>query len=284
MHAALEQLHNRLSLTHSTRTVEAYLTELRRFSAWGGRANSNPADLDRYLAERKAGGLGSSGLGVAVCALRKLYRFLDLPATVTHLKLPRNPKRIQRALTADELMRLLSTLDSSTVTGKRDLALVGLAVSAGLRATELCRLRLADVDLEQGQLKVLCKGGQWKFGVFDAYAAALIAAWLPVRPAAAADTLFVSLARSSLTRGQPLTRGGLKTLCRRLAIRAGIPHFSPHSLRRTFATLAIEYGAPSRLLQEAGRWSSLDYVELYSRGVRMKAFTQYSPLARLMGR
>jgi len=258
---------------------------LRRLAAWGGwtaAAQVSAADVVRYLAKRKAAGLGPSGLGVAICAARSFFAWSGSDAA-GGLTLPRVPARVQRSLSHVEAQAVLCSLDTSTIAGKRDLALVGLLLASGLRASEVCRLRLADMDLAGRVLVVVVKGGQQRFGVFDEYAASLVQSWLSVRPLVAlpeTSTVFVAL--RGVGRGLALTREGLKCLCRRWAARAGVPHFSPHALRRTFATLATAAGCPSRVLQAAGRWSDLAMVERYTRSLDPRAFDSYSPLALLM--
>jgi len=106
-------------------------------------------------------------------------------------------ERIQRTLTADEVRALVDACDSETVAGRRDQAIVSLLVDSGLRAGELCRLRVAGVVLEAGLLVVVGKGGDEETVPFGDVTARRLQAWLDVRSASATegvDTVFVSLA------------------------------------------------------------------------------------------
>jgi len=192
---------------------------------------------------------------------------------------------MQRTLTEAETLAVIAAIDTSTTTGKRDLALIGFMLATGLRASEICALQLADVDLANRSFSVVVKGGAIEHGIFDESEAALLDTWLAIRPTLCGPevgALFVSIHRAKAKRGQQLTREGIKLLCTRLAKRSGVRHFSPHALRRTFATLAVENGCPTRLLQEAGRWKSLAMVEQYTKAIRLRTFENYSPLARLL--
>ncbi len=80
-----------------------------------------------------------------------------------------------------------------------------------------------------------------------------------------------------------LTPCGLRCVFRNLGAAAGLAKFSPHDLRRTFATLATERGAPSRLVQEGGRWSDIQMVERYTRTVQLSYLAKFLPMAGMMG-
>lgn len=273
----LQKWLDRLELSgKAARTLAAYGNEINRLAAWCAPREVGTLtrdDIERYLLERKRGGLGASALGVIVCACKSFYRFIGSSASVDGLKSPPVKSQIQRTLTEAEALAVLAAIDSGTITGKRDLALIGFMLATGLRAAEVCRLRLADIDLMNRAFSVLVKGGNVRNGIFDEAAAALLDSWLAVRPDVAGpdvDTVFVSLHRAQDKRGQKLTREGIKLLCKHIAARAGVRHFSPHALRRTFATLSVENGCPTRLVQEAGGWKSLVMVETYTRAIRRR--------------
>jgi integrase len=251
-------------------TLGHYAAELERFAAWGGGPSSSAGEVDCYLAGRKLGGLGASGLGGAVCALKSFFRFVG-SASAAHLRAPRVKPGAQRTVDEDEVSRVLACIDTST---------------SGLRTSEVCRLRLADLDVERGLFTVIVKGGQSEFGVFHPYTGQLVAAWLAVRDRVAqpsVDTVFVSVARSRKMRGKALTRQAPKLLCRRLAARAGVKPFTLHALRRSFAVLLLAAGCPQSLAMDAGRWKSEEVFHRYVRAARLRLVLQYSPVARLMG-
>jgi len=230
------------------------------------------AELLRF-ADRN--GWGNSQQYVAVCACRAFlsWRFGTMhPGLGVRIKRIR-PRR-QRVLSAQRVLDLLVIFDRTTVKGLRDLAICALAIDTGLRLAELCRLRITDVDLQQRSLQVIIKGGQWGMGVFSEQTAIYIAEWLAVRKGQA-ETVF-----ASTRTWRPLTREGLKVTVRRWGEQAGFK-LSVHDLRRTFATLATIFGAPSRVVQAAGRWSDLAMVEHYTAGITAEEIRPYLPVARL---
>ncbi len=182
----------------------------------------------------------------------------------------------QRTLSREQVNRLLASIDTDTPIGKRNAAIVLLMLDTGLRASEVCRLELKYLDIERGHLAVRGKGGRWREGVFSARTARALQEWLNVRPATkGVKTVFVSV--GGLTPGKPLTSSGLKVILRKLGQRSGIGLISPHDFRRTFATMAIRAGAPSRLVQLAGGWRNLEMVERYSRALKVEDFQGYFP-------
>lgn len=226
---------------------------------------------------------GSNQRYTALCACRKFLRYCfgpDHPALSARVK--RGSARRQRVLTREMALELLASFDRAAPKGCRDLALAALALDTGLRCSELCRLALADVDLAARRLQVIVKGGQWGAAVFSAETAQYIGEWVERfrRPAAGVETLFVSLQHQAGTYGQALTREGLKVIVRNWGLSIGIK-LSPHDLRRSFATLSTIFGAPSRVVQLAGRWSQITMVELYTRDLAASEIEPYLPVSRL---
>jgi integrase len=79
-----------------------------------------------------------------------------------------------------------------------------------------------------------------------------------------------------------MTPGGLRANFRKYGIRSEIGALSPHDLRRTMATLLVDAGAPTRLVQELGAWSDVRMVERYTRNLKADQIEKYSPLVRSM--
>lgn len=224
---------------------------------------------------------GNSQRQLAFFALRKYIRWKwgeNHPALSARLQIVKAKR--QRVLTKEKALELLASFDPSTPAGARDLAICAVALDTGLRCSELCRLALPDVDLKERSLQVIVKGGQWGMGIFSEQTALYIDRWLGFRvPAAGVETLFVSFQHQK--RGFPLTREGLQGIVKQWGLRLGI-RLSPHDFRRSFATLATVFGAPSRVVQKAGRWNTIDMVERYTQGLELSAIEEYLPVARLV--
>lgn len=222
-------------------------------------------------------GWGNSQSYVALNACRK---FLGWKFGNSHLALTARIKRVkprrQRVLTAAHALDLLASFDPRTPKGCRDLAIAALGLDTGLRASELCRLRLADVNLSARTLEVIIKGGEWGVGIFSPETAQYLAEWIAVRHAVeGVKEMFVSTRT-----GQAMTRCGLTCIVRKWGLRVGMK-LSPHDLRRSFATLSTIFGAPSRVVQAAGRWSDIAMVERYTQEIDPAEIAPYLPMSML---
>jgi len=290
MSAVIEDWINWLRLSdHSETTVAAYRWEIEHLRRW--RADTHidglgRSDLLAYMAERrllpgrKEEQLSTSALKRTVNALRSYYAFIG-STIAAELPLPKPKLRVQRWLKFDQAMALLSVCDTSRPKGKRDLAMLTLMLDTGLRAAEVCRLRVDQVDVASQSLHVVCKGGDDETGDYSIETANYLSAWLASRESVArCPNVFASF--NGQNYGGALTTPGLRCLFRALGERAGLPHLAPHDLRRTFATLTTLLGAPGRAVQEGGRWHDLKLVELYTRSITSKLIVRYSPVSYLV--
>lgn len=276
-----------LGIDSAATTVESYRWELRHLEKWAAPRDVTTltkADLAKYLAERRViDGCSDATVRRSVNALRAFYKFTHgAKSPARTIPIPTVKKRRQRSLSFKQAFDIMTALDTSTAKGKRDLALICLGLSSGLRESELCRLRISEVDLEHGCLTTRIKGGNDGDGVFGHDTAAALASWLAVRSAAAGvDTVFVSIGGTK--HGASLTPSGMRCIFRKIGRLAGLEQgFSPHDLRRSFATLSSKLGAPSRIVQVAGRWSDLAMVERYTASLSAEDFAPYDPVSRLL--
>ncbi len=233
----------------SPRTVEGYRKDLVDFIAWlEGRYGEAfdpkavlPEDLRDYrqhlLAVRRA---APATVNRRISALRAFFAFLaargEIPSNpAARLSGVRTARPAPKALSETELRRLLREARRSSNPLHR--AVILLLAHTGLRASERCALRLADVSLSErrGKITVRGKGEKVREVPLNAEAREALREWLSVRPAAPDDALFVG------RRGR-LTPSGVWRIVREYARRAGV-EAHPHVLRHTFAT---------RLLREAG--------------------------------
>lgn len=215
----------------------------------------------------KEGGLSSSYIQGFVRALRAFSSWLyeDGYTDANVLKVVRPPKiqhKVVAVLTDEDIRRLLATFDRSSPYGERDYAIVLTLLDCGLRASELCNLKLSDAHLEQGFVKVLGKGDKERLVPIGRTTADALLHWRDRVRAEfeTGDAQFLFLGAS----GGQITVNAIEQMIRRAGIRAGIPHLHPHRLRHTFATnyLVKEVGDPLRLQQVLGH-TSLEMVRRY---------------------
>lgn len=285
MKGAMKDWADWLTLKRSARTVEGYTWEVGRLAAaFPGRSpcDFKATDLTRYLSDRRLT-CGAAALKRSVAAFRSFFGWVQGKRSAARgLPWPQVRGRAHRTLSETQVSALLASFDSSSVLGVRDLAMCALLLESGLRAAEVCRLRVSDVDLGALTFRVVVKGGEERAGAFSSNTRDYLARWLAARRAApGVESVFVSV--GGLKPGHSLTTGGLRAVFRHWGKRAEIGALSPHDLRRTFAVLLLRAGCPTRVVQVAGRWAHVAQVETYSRALLAGEALKWSPVARLAG-
>jgi len=262
------------SRTYSPATKSTYAYVLEQmlshpFKDWGA------SDLLNFVHRE------SWGNSMQYVALNACKAFIKWSLGHSHPALSARLKRVQpkpqRSLNSVQVLDLLASFDTYTPIGARDQCLVAVAIDTGLRVSELARIQLANVDIEHRTILVITKGGQWQYAVYSPETAAILDRWLSYRkPADGCNSLFISLQKNK-RRGKPLTKCGIQTLFKRWGQSLGFK-LSPHDARRGFATISTTNGAPSRIVQAAGRWSDISMVERYTRSIEAQAIQPYLPM------
>ena len=264
--------HLRVERALSTNTLEAYARDLGRLA---GRlpesvlpSDIGPADLAELLVDNVRTGFGARSSARQLSALRGFFRFLIKERVITGdpsalIERPRLGRRLPKVLSFEEIERLLEAPRADHDRGIRDRAMIHLMYASGLRVSELCGLKLGDLDTKTGLVRALGKGGKRRLVPVGESALAAIATYLrDVRPKRHARdaTLFLSPS------GGPLTRQGFWKLLKRYASAAGIlTPLSPHKLRHSFATHLLRNGADLRAVQAMLGHADLGTTEIYTR-------------------
>jgi Site-specific recombinase XerD len=249
-----------------------------------GRMLARSQDLTSITASELLKLLDQSGWGnarqcVALAAIQKFIAWKygqGHPALTAKMK--RSQGKPQRALTPEIALQLLASFNPHSRKGARDLAICALALDTGLRASEICRLQLADVDTEHRVLQVVVKGGQWEAAVFSDQTAAHIEHWKHYRRIADGQGFLFTHVKT----GNGLTPEGLNAIVRIWGENIGI-ELSPHDLRRSMAVIGTLNGASERSLMEMGRWKSSQMIQRYTRTLRLEQLRKYLPMSHLIG-
>ncbi|KAB1865102.1 site-specific tyrosine recombinase XerD [Microbacterium algeriense] len=261
----------------SAHTIAAYRRDLEGYRAWldaegiADTAEVTPAVIDRFVAERASAEPppASTSLARLQSSVRGWHRFLaregieaDDPSG--RLRPPKAPRRLPKALTIDQVERLLAAPSAEEPLGIRDRALLELLYATGARVSEAIGL---DVDdLSHGDvLRLRGKGSKERIVPVGSYARAAVDAYLTrVRPGLAATGR--ASARLFLgARGAPLSRQSAWLVIREAAERAQITAaVSPHTLRHSFATHLLQGGADVRVVQELLGHSSVATTQIYT--------------------
>jgi site-specific recombinase XerD len=171
-----------------------------------------------------------------------------------------------RELTTGEILALMTTCQADTTpAGTRDAAIIGLMYSAGLRRDEVVNLSLASYDPETGQLILTGKRNKQRTAYLINGAAAAMADWLKIR-GREDDALFVSINKGGrLDSSKPMTSQAIYNLLDKRGKQAGIKHFSPHDLRRTFISHLLEAGADIATVSKMAGHANVGTTARYDR-------------------
>lgn len=261
----------------SDHTVAAYRRDLAGYVAWlEERGVMDPSSVAsdlvaEFAAERARADPppAASSLARLQSSVRGLHRFLAREGIVEHdptagLAPPKQPQKLPKALTIEQVAQLLAAPGAEDPIGIRDRALLELLYATGARVSEAIGL---DVDdLRSGEvLRLRGKGDKERIVPVGSYAREAVDAYLTrVRPALAAK----GRATSKLflgARGAPLSRQSAWLVIRKAAEQAHLAaHVSPHTLRHSFATHLLQGGADVRVVQELLGHASVATTQIYT--------------------
>jgi site-specific recombinase XerD len=257
----------------SPATLRAYTADLGQLGRWLAAAEVAPEQADARTLRRYAAHLGTLRYAPATAArklsaVRGAYAWMHDRGAIERspaalIPGPRRARTLPATLSGEEVVRLLDSPAGTEPRDLRDRALLELLYGCGLRAAEACDLRLRDVRLEAGSLRVTGKGGKQRVVPIGGAAEAALERYLARgRPRLAAsggcDRLFVSV------RGRPLHPSDVRRALIRALERAGVPQRSPHALRHTFATHLLEGGADLRSIQDLLGHASVGTTQVYT--------------------
>jgi integrase/recombinase XerD len=261
-------------------TISAYRRDLRTYLAWL-RTHGRPLlevtedDLVAFLASLRSRGLAPASVARSMVPVRALHRFLaDEGRTPTdpgaHLELPRVPRGLPKALSEEEVGRLLDAPVGDGPAVLRDRAMLEVLYGTGVRVSELVGLSLGDLDLDAALLRAFGKGSKERIVPMGVPAVRALVEWLGPggRPEMApelwrrrgdAEAVFLNV------RGGRLSRQGAWDVLRRYAGQVGLDgKLTPHVLRHSCATHMLDHGADIRAVQELLGHASISTTQVYT--------------------
>lgn len=201
-------------------------------------------------------------------ALNSFFLWLKHNDRITHnpmdkIKRPKYSNKLPNFFSEEEISELLRIPDLDNKFGIRNRAMLELLYSSGLRAAELASIRMQDLDLKKGLIRVTGKGNKQRIVPVGKHACAAISDYLPIRQSLLSpdskDTLFLSKSGKALDSRQIYIL--LQKYIRLIANQKG---YSPHTLRHSFATHLLERGADLRAIQEMMGHTNLSTTEIYT--------------------
>ena len=236
-------------------------------------ADSEP--IRRYLDSLYKSRMATRSIARHLTTLRNFYRFLVENGTIdsdptANLPAPRQGSSLPKYLNQKEVDGLLQACASSKPQGLRDRAMLEFLYATGLRASELCRVRVSDLERNMGVVRVVGKGnkhrivpvGKAALGSVEQYLAGARTQLLRGRPS---PYLFVT------NRGGAMTRQAFWKLLASYGKKAGIFYdLTPHVLRHTFATHLLEGGADLRSVQIMLGHADISTTQIYTHVMRSR--------------
>ena len=259
-------------------TLDSYRQDLSHFSIWLAKEASKDLlqaeqfDIQRYLAFKFPNSKPRS-VSRLIASLRRLYRFalrenrIAVDPTL-QIESPKLPRSLPKSLSEDDVVALLNAPNLNEPMGLRDRAMLEILYASGLRVSELVELKVTEVSLSEGVVRVTGKGSKTRLVPMGEVAVDWISRYLnEARPAILekrlSDSLFVT------QRGSSMTRQAFWYLIKRYALVAGIHKpMSPHVLRHAFATHLLNHGADLRVVQMLLGHSDISTTQIYTHVAR----------------
>ena len=260
-------------------TLEAYRRDLRRYVDWlDGRrlAEVTEADVTAFVRTLGAEGKAAATVARSTVAVRSLHRYLAVEDVVpvdaaADVETPRVPAGLPKALSEDEIGRLLDGVGGDDPIARRDRAILEVLYGTGLRIAELVGLSMADVDVDGALLRAFGKGRRERIVPIGRLARQSLERWFdpggrpalePKQWARRGDAEAVFLNR----RGGRLTRQGAWLVVTNRASAVGLDdRVWPHVLRHSCATHMLDHGADIRAVQELLGHRSISTTQVYTK-------------------
>ncbi|MBQ4483714.1 MAG: tyrosine recombinase XerD [Prevotella sp.] len=264
----------KLERNYSPNTLEAYqhdLLLLQNYCLTEGKAllDITLDDLQHFAATLHEVGIGPSSQARILSGIRSFYRFLLLDGFIENdptelLESPHLGEHLPEVLSTAEIDQIEASIDLSKWEGHRNRAIIEVLFSCGLRVSELVTLKLSDLFLDEGYVRIFGKGSKERLVPISNRAIHELNLWfddrnhMKIKPG---EEDFVFLNR----RGAHLTRVMIFIMLRQQAELAGIKKvISPHTLRHSFATALLEGGADLRVIQALLGHESIGTTEIYT--------------------
>lgn len=280
----------------SDNSVEAYLRDLEKLSSWllGAGIKKNPeevtlSDLQGFVKWLVEMGMSATSQARIISGIKSFYRYCMVeritdadPSTL--LEAPKLKRQLPDILSFEEIEAIIGQIDLSKPEGGRNKAILETLYSCGLRVSELVNLRISQLYLDVGFVRVIGKGDKERLVPIGQTAQKYIRIYkdqirVHQQPKPGhEDILFLN------HRGTALSRVMIFLLIKGLVKKAGINKtVSPHSFRHSFATHLIEGGADLRAVQEMLGHESITTTEIYThldREFLRHTLAQYHPAFR----
>ncbi len=264
----------------SRNTLDSYRSDLAKFVQWLERHHvlsviqTSHSDIQGYLADLVVTQRARpSSTSRNISSLKRLFRYLLRQGKIAtdptlQIDTPKLPRNLPKSLTEQDIERLLDTPDSQTPLGLRDRTMFEVLYATGLRVSELVTLRITQVSLDMGVVRVMGKGSKERLVPLGEEALDWLCRYLAesrevLLDKQVSDALFVT------ARGEGMTRQMFWYLIKKYAKQGGLSKpLSPHTLRHAFATHLLNHGADLRVVQMLLGHADISTTQIYTHVAR----------------
>lgn len=251
----------------SQNTVASYCSDVEKFTDSLGNSpeKAGPEDIIAFLS---LGSTSKRSQARRLSALNSFYTWMVMEGIMKdnpcdRVDAPKLGRYLPDVLSVEEVERIIDSTDTGSAQGRRDRAILEVLYGCGLRVSEAAGLRISDLYLDEGFIKVTGKGNKQRLIPVGEMASDAILSYLEYRPESAGgkadDILFLNRF------GKPLSRISMFKMVKKQALIADIrKEISPHTFRHSFATHLVENGADLRLVQEMLGHESIVTTEIYT--------------------
>lgn len=274
----------------SVNTYKSYKNDLDKYVAFlNGKKFSNikREDVVRFIEKMRNDNLSSKTINHTIGVIKNFHSYFsmhyDYKNVVENIGMQNSVKTLPKTLSVDEVSRLL---DISLNNGYdyRNKAMLELMYSSGLRVSELIDLSLNDVDLKENLVRVFGKGKKERIVPIGDYATSALSVYIDnyrmglLKKGRPTDILFLN------NHGLKMSRSGFFKIIKKIGEDRGIKkEFSPHTLRHSFATHMLEYGADLRSIQELLGHENMSTTSIYTHvrsDLIRKSYDEYHPRSK----
>ena len=255
----------------SENTISSYQRDLNKFSKFLEASGVNDFEnlteemCSAWIADLFQHNVSARSIQRHISSAKGFFNYLKKSGLVINspfelINSPKSPSHLPNILSPEEVSQLLN-FKPKNAQEKRDLAMIELIYSSGLRVSETINVNLRDFEDNKNFLRVLGKGSKTRLVPVGRYAQNAVNDWMIEREKLATkdDSLFVNL------RGKRITTRSVQERLKNIAIMQGLPPVNPHMLRHSFATHLLESSGDLRSIQELLGHSSLSTTQIYTR-------------------
>lgn len=260
--------HLRVERRASAHTIDAYSRDLERFFLELGTIspkNMKPRHIRQHISSLNGTGLSARSISRKLSSLRSYFEYMVSKGHIANnpakaIRPPKQKKLLPTPLDADQASRLMAST-TRTPLEIRDLAIIELLYSSGIRVAELVSLNINDVNFEEGTARVTGKGNKARVVAIGSYALKALTDWLSTRPNKNYN--------SALFTTRDENRISIRTVQVRVKKMGtevlGTNAIHPHMLRHTFASHLLESSGDLRAVQELLGHSNISTTQIYTK-------------------